>query len=343
MVETAVAAGAPAACRERDVGWACPSRAFPRAFPKSGGNSRLHCVNCGDRGHIFKNCNQPVTSYGVILVHDRRILMAQRRDSYSFVEFVRGKYNIANVQYLIGMFCGMTPSELGLVRRKDFACLWRRVWSGRSRRVSESAAAERKFSQLLAGTVIRRSGGGKLCLDLDFLLANSQSCCPEPEWGFPKGRRSLASESGITCAMRELLEETAVDSSSVMVLKSKPFEQIFTADNGVRYRHILFLANARPPIPNIIACPRELSRACFFHIDDVFQLHGMRAPETHALLHRIRKELVRADEGAGKACGEKHVPDAHTGAPFKLPPGVRCGNYRFFSEGSVKDHLACSS
>ena len=55
-----------------------------------------YCNNCGKLGHISKNCDKPITSYGVILynidennVH--KIIMINRKDSLCYIEFIRGK------------------------------------------------------------------------------------------------------------------------------------------------------------------------------------------------------------------------------------------------------------
>ena len=76
-------------------------------------NDRIqHCTNCGLGGHFFRSCTLPVTSYGIIAVkynNDINVsslflnsnninqndsiefLLIQRKDSISYVEFIRGK------------------------------------------------------------------------------------------------------------------------------------------------------------------------------------------------------------------------------------------------------------
>jgi hypothetical protein len=64
------------------------------------------CANCGGVGHIYKSCNHPVISYGVIcyqMFYDLdtnsiypKYLMVQRKDSLNYVEFIRGKYDVQN-------------------------------------------------------------------------------------------------------------------------------------------------------------------------------------------------------------------------------------------------------
>ena len=68
-------------------------------------NANIFCNNCGQRGHPFRDCKEPILSCGILLLRDRRslttisslpisagnveILMVRRKDSMSFAEFVR--------------------------------------------------------------------------------------------------------------------------------------------------------------------------------------------------------------------------------------------------------------
>ena len=94
-------------------------------------NNRVqHCTNCGLSGHVFRNCLSPVTSYGLIAVRymndnnasslfsksttisngndSIQFLLIQRKDSLSFVEFIRGKYNPYEDEYIGRLLRGMT-------------------------------------------------------------------------------------------------------------------------------------------------------------------------------------------------------------------------------------------
>jgi len=61
----------------------------------------IYCNNCGKRGHISKYCNIPITSYGVLLFVDNdipKITMIQRKDSLCYIEIIRGKYDIYDIE-----------------------------------------------------------------------------------------------------------------------------------------------------------------------------------------------------------------------------------------------------
>jgi hypothetical protein len=90
-------------------------------------NQTLTCTNCGGVGHLFRQCIAPVMSYGVIMARARQgrdfsitktlsttydyvtglesqpleFLLIQRRDSLGFIELMRGRYRVNDVDYMI--------------------------------------------------------------------------------------------------------------------------------------------------------------------------------------------------------------------------------------------------
>lgn len=79
------------------------------------------CVNCGKNNHTFTQCNEPFSSYGIICFQKspidnlHRVLMVCRRHSVYYVEFLRGKYDVNNLEYLITLFSRMTKEEIQLI------------------------------------------------------------------------------------------------------------------------------------------------------------------------------------------------------------------------------------
>ena len=62
------------------------------------------CNNCGMKGHMQRECRNPVLSYGNLIfrkdTEEPQVLMIQRKDSLCFIEFVRGKYDVFNIRFL---------------------------------------------------------------------------------------------------------------------------------------------------------------------------------------------------------------------------------------------------
>ena len=90
------------------------------------------CRNCGLNGHIYKNCPHPIMSFGIICykVEDNEIkfLMIQRKDSLSFMEFIRGKYELNNIEYIKQLLSNMTISERDMIINMPFDEIWNYLW-----------------------------------------------------------------------------------------------------------------------------------------------------------------------------------------------------------------------
>ena len=59
----------------------------------------MYCNNCGEKGHVFRDCIQPIMSCGLILLDSLKlpcdpktvkVLLVRRKNSMAFTEFVRG-------------------------------------------------------------------------------------------------------------------------------------------------------------------------------------------------------------------------------------------------------------
>ena len=75
-----------------------------------------YCNNCGFTGHYYRECKFPIMSYGILLYDNTdknnvKIVMIERKNTISFIEFMRGKYNIDNNEYILKLFDRMNISE----------------------------------------------------------------------------------------------------------------------------------------------------------------------------------------------------------------------------------------
>lgn len=207
-------------------------------------NKQSHtCRNCGNIGHLYKDCPHPITSFGIICykidpdTHKIYYLMIQRKDSLCFMEFIRGKYELKNHSYIRNLLSGMTMDERKLLLELDFDSLWNHVWyqTNIPRQTNEYLHAKVKFENLLKGYDHKK-------ITLKFLLDTSISPYEQPEWGFPKGRRKIH-EDDIKCAVREFVEETSIHANFIHIdTNVSPYEETFYGTNNILYRHVYYIA-----------------------------------------------------------------------------------------------------
>lgn len=235
----------------------------------------IFCNNCGDRGHAFRECRKPVLSCGIIIVRDKtkptesaqlpikseniEVLMIRRKDSMSYTEFIRGKYDPSDKNYVKRLLSNMTSDEIAELKSVPFEQLWAKMWNFADRHEYEMPYARDKFA--LVTDVIKEA----------------ESEYVEPEWGFPKGRRYRC-ESDIQCAEREFFEETNFPRSSYVVVKDVEFNETFVGTNGTPYQHKYFMAVlARPAEMDIeqkftAVQKREISAIDWKTLDECIQL-----------------------------------------------------------------------
>ena len=194
------------------------------------------CRNCGYNGHLYKDCIHPIMSYGVICykIEDNQIkyIMIQRKDSLSFMEFIRGKYNINETPYIIKLINCMTYTERNMLYTKSFDEIWVYTWCHNPlttfKHTKEYIESKQKFEFLITNNIINK-----------YYITSS---ILEPEWGFPKGRKKIK-ELDVDCAIREFGEETGLTKNDIDVIEDiEPFEEIFFGTNNTLYKHIYFVA-----------------------------------------------------------------------------------------------------
>ena len=81
-------------------------------------NKNNVCNNCGKLGHLFHQCKLPITSYGIILFRTTlkglQFLMIRRKDSFGYIDFIRGKYVPHNIEHLRSIF-----NEMSIVEKEN--------------------------------------------------------------------------------------------------------------------------------------------------------------------------------------------------------------------------------
>jgi 8-oxo-dGTP pyrophosphatase MutT (NUDIX family) len=200
-----------------------------------------NCRNCGLNGHIYKNCPHPIISFGIICYkiekNEIKYLMIQRKDSLSFMEFVRGKYEITNIEYIKKLLLNMTIGERDMILNNSFENIWNYIWyqtdNNSNKNNKEYMNSKFKFSLLNENNFLKN------------YITSIKSVFFSQEWGFPKGRRKIK-ENDIDCAVREFYEETRIKEDDISIITEiNPFEEMFFGTNGIMYKHLYYISKLK--------------------------------------------------------------------------------------------------
>ena len=241
------------------------------------------CTNCGKKGHNYKSCFNPIISYGIICIKFNNIninnllkkiknndlsnneikkyvkifnninndylnknlkyLLIKRRNSISILEFVRGKYKLNNLNYILNIFNLMTNDEKEKIRILSFKNLWNNIWNitdNEYKYQQEYENAEKKYN-LLKNGIVYNIGNMSVKINLKQILDNSDNIYVETEWGFPKGRRN-SNEKDIDCAIREFFEETNFNNKDYELINMDKQIESYTSINNVKYKHVYYIS-----------------------------------------------------------------------------------------------------
>lgn len=208
-------------------------------------NKNIICNNCFKPGHQLHNCKLPIISYGVIAFRKNNnnfeYLMIQRSNSFGYIDFIRGKYHINDLEHLQDMIDEMSIEEKNKIITNDFEFLWKQMWlidcETTQKYSYEEYISQKKFELLKNGVLIENE-----LITLESLVKKSKTNWLTPEWEFPKGRKNN-NERDINCALREFEEETGIPKNELIVADNViPFEEMFLGSNHKAYKHIFFLA-----------------------------------------------------------------------------------------------------
>ena len=265
-------------------------------------NYNVYCSNCGNRNHEYKYCTAPITSWGLILVdlldinthinHSKvnikshifnitpttlseltilgkvmptiKFLLVQRKHSYGYFDFVRGKYKIDNIDGINNIFQNMTPNEINKINTLTFDELWVDLWNNDQDKMNsikkEYTLSLNKYNQLKEDK--------ELDANLDFFIKNVKSQFKINEWGFPKGRKNR-NENNRDCAIREFEEETNIDRSKFNVIDFiEPIEENFIGTNGLKYKNVYYIAELKEKVDLSVEGNNEIGQINFFNYND---------------------------------------------------------------------------
>ncbi len=174
-----------------------------------------------------------------IFKNNVKILMIRRRFTLGFMEFIRGRYRSDNMIGIVTLFKQMIKEEINLILDNEFRTLWNMLWNP-TKPLDEDD--EKSNEYLLSEEKFKYLKDKDNHINIYSIIERSDTVWTEPEWGFPKGRRNTH-ENNIKCAIREFKEETNLTTEDYVLFDNlDPVEETFFGTNGVKYRHIYYLA-----------------------------------------------------------------------------------------------------
>jgi 8-oxo-dGTP pyrophosphatase MutT (NUDIX family) len=171
-------------------------------------------------------------------------LLIRRKNSLNYVEFIRGKYDVYNLDYIERSINFITSFEKNLIKNTSFDILWKDLWGNENiYNNNEYNESFEKFNLLKNGFYVKKNDIN-LFVTFNKLINDSIYNYEEPEWGFPKGRRNLR-EKNIECAKREFEEETTISTNNINIVNMTPLEETYIASNSLKYKHIYYIAQIK--------------------------------------------------------------------------------------------------
>lgn len=216
------------------------------------------CNNCGKYGHTMHSCKMPITSFGVVVFRNnpetgREYLMICRKDTLGYIDLIRGKYQLLDncissntlspcLQYIMNMLKQMTTDEKIKLQTKTFQYLWCELWGGDGNSSSKNNVhPQYKLEEYISRTKFNELKKNRILDELIRICNRDYPVFEEPEWGFPKGRRSF-NEKDFDCAIRETTEETGYPANTFINIKNiLSFNEVFCGSNYKSYKHSYYL------------------------------------------------------------------------------------------------------
>jgi 8-oxo-dGTP pyrophosphatase MutT (NUDIX family) len=216
--------------------------------------------------------------------------MLRRKDSYGYIDFIRGKYSPYNIFQIQNIINEMAIYEKTKIIEKPFEELWKDMWgcdSNLAHYKNEELSSLKKMETVKNGISFNDS-----IITLKDIIDSSTTSWTETEWEFPKGRRNYK-EKDLNCALREFEEETGFPVNNISVIENiLPFEEIYIGTNHKSYKHKYFLAytNENCDFLNNFQ-PTEVSKLEWKTIDECLETIRPYNLEKKKLIININKVL----------------------------------------------------
>ena len=174
-----------------------------------------------------------ITSYGIILYTITKegqilFLLGQRRDSISYMEFLKNNLTLNNIEMHINLMSNEERKRC-LDYKHNFSILWQDLCINHKNRIFRQDYFKRKNSFYY-----------NMYIYLHHFL-NPKNNRKHNPWSFFKGRKEV-DETPLQCALREFQEETSISSNLLNVLNVPEYSEMYTGTDGKLYQSIYYLA-----------------------------------------------------------------------------------------------------
>ena len=115
----------------------------------------IKCRNCGNKGHKLRNCKFPRLSYGIILFNkNNEIVLIEKKDSISYIEFIRGKYSVDDSDYIQLLIDRMSIIEKEKIIKNVFEESWNNLWYNSNNKKEYDISFE-KYNTLIKNDLLK--------------------------------------------------------------------------------------------------------------------------------------------------------------------------------------------
>ena len=247
----------------------------------------FYCTNCNKKGHVYKNCLEPIISNGIISIYidnfnKENFDSLEKYISLNLYPSLRLKKNINfDIQNIKNQNSNI---KFLMIQRKNslgyLEFIRGRYDENNDQNINYifEQMTQNEIQDILTkdfdflwndlwdenniknkNYMTSRQKFYELKLNKSEIINNLKPKYLYNEWGFPKGRRELY-ESDIICAIREFEEETNIKENMYNLLEScSKIKENLIGTNGINYLHNYFLAIlSTDKINNIDSNNREI-------------------------------------------------------------------------------------
>lgn len=284
-----------------------------------------YCGNCGRKGHLYRECTDDITSFGVIAIRRKEndsISESKKKElnlkESNLKELNKKESNLKELNQKESNLKETIPLRMLLVQRKDTMAYVDLIRG----RYPDIESLKEKHLMILFEELIpeEREKLKKYCfddlwdklwinhnskcyknekdsakakfslLDIDYYLSKTHPKWSFTEFGIPKGRRNMK-ETNRQCAEREFREETGYKTSDYRMITMEPhIYETFVGTNGKRYKHVYYVAEVLPQAKDPVLDPHNKNQ--IGEVKDILWMTELEAQSVIREYDTAKKEVI---------------------------------------------------